>query len=84
MLGAATLSRIERLRTWESRINRHEHSERSIKQAFRQLVVLKDKLGLTDTMIEKSAYIFRKACEGRLLRGRTVDGMLARSCPYCM
>jgi transcription initiation factor TFIIB len=77
ILGAATLSRIERLRTWESRINRHEHSERSIKQAFRQLVVLKDKLGLTDTMIEKSAYIFRKACEGRLLRGRTVDGMLA-------
>ena len=31
-------------------------------------------------MIEKSAYIFRKACEGRLLRGRTVDGMLM----YCL
>jgi transcription initiation factor TFIIB len=62
-LEATALSRIDRLRTWESRINTNAHSERSIRQAFRQLLILKDKLGLTDTMMEKCAYTFRKACE---------------------
>ena len=76
-LPAATLSRIDRLRTWESRLDTNAHSERSIRQAFQQLLILKDKLGLTDTMMEKCAYIFRKACEKQLLRGRTVEGMLA-------
>jgi transcription initiation factor TFIIB len=76
-LPAATISRIDRLRRWESRIDTNAHSERSIRQAFQKLLILKDKLGLTDTMMEKCAYVFRKACEKQLLRGRTVEGMLA-------
>lgn len=77
ILGAATISRIERLRTLESRINTHYHSGKSLRQAFRQLDLLRNKMGLSDTIVEKTAYIFRKACEKQLLRGRTIEGMLA-------
>jgi transcription initiation factor TFIIB len=39
--------------------------------------LLRDRLGLSNTIVEKAAYIFRKVCERRLLRGRTIEGMLA-------
>lgn len=76
-LSAATLSRIERLRTWESRVHTYARSERSLQHAFVRLGILKDKLGLSDTIVEKTAYIFRKVCEKKLLRGRTIEGILA-------
>ena len=47
------------------------------RRAFQKLDTLKDKLGLSDTIVEKTAYIFRKVHERQLIRGRTVDGMLA-------
>jgi transcription initiation factor TFIIB len=37
---------------------------------------LKDKLGLSETIIEKTAYIYRKAEERGLIRGRTISGMV--------
>ena len=77
ILSTATLSRIERLRTWESRIHTYTSSERSLQHAFARLVMLKGKLGLSDTIVEKAAYIFRKVCEKKLLRGRTIEGVLA-------
>lgn len=77
ILGASTLSTIEKLRTWESRIHTHAHSEKSLRYAFRILEILKNKLGLSETIVEKTAYIFRKACDRQLLRGRTIEGMLA-------
>lgn len=48
-----------------------------LQHAFVELAMLRDRLGLSDTIVEKSAYIFRKVCERRLLRGRTIEGMLA-------
>lgn len=77
ILGPSTLSTIEKLRTWESRIHTHANSEKSLRHAFRILEILKNKLGLSDTIVEKTAYIFRKACDRQLLRGRTIEGMLA-------
>jgi transcription initiation factor TFIIB len=46
-------------------------------RAFEQLDRLKEKLGLSDTVVEKAAYIYRKIQERGLIRGRTTDGMLA-------
>jgi transcription initiation factor TFIIB len=77
ILDAAMLPQIKKLRRWNSRINIHRSSERNLSRAFQKLDILKDKLGLSDTIVEKTAYIFRKVHERQLLRGRTVDGMLA-------
>jgi transcription initiation factor TFIIB len=38
---------------------------------------LKEKLGLSDTIVEKAAYTYRKVQERGLIRGRTIDSMLA-------
>ena len=39
--------------------------------------MLKDKLGLSDAIIEKTAYIYRKAQSKMLIRGRTISGVVA-------
>jgi transcription initiation factor TFIIB len=41
-----------------------------------QLDSLKDKLGLTDAIIERTAYIYRKAQEKGMLRGRSISPVL--------
>jgi transcription initiation factor TFIIB len=46
--------------------------------------VLKDKLGLSDTVVEKTAYIYRKAQQRMLIRGRTISGILSAAiCISC-
>ena len=42
---------------------------------------LKDKLSLTDAVIEKAAYIYRKAIEKKLVKGRSIQGLVA-ACVY--
>src|SRR6187200_3491417 len=76
-IDAVMRSTMERLRTWDLRTQTHSPTDRSLKQAFSQLDILKDKLGLPDAVVEKAAYIYRKAQERQLVRGRTVSGILA-------
>ena len=75
---------IHRLRTWNFRTQIHTSAERNRMQAFNELARVKDKLGLSDAIIEKTAYIYRKAQEKHLTRGRSVSAILAASCIYCM
>jgi transcription initiation factor TFIIB len=70
-------TRMNRLATWNMRSQLHTPRDRSLKQAFFQLDVLRDKLGLSDGIVEKTAYIYRKAQSRNLTRGRTVSGILA-------
>jgi transcription initiation factor TFIIB len=77
ILDAAMRSRMQRLRTWDIRSQAHSSAAKNRKHAFTQLSILKDKLNLSDAVIEKTAYIYRKAQERLLIRGRTISGMLA-------
>lgn len=53
-------------------------------QAFGELDRLKDKLGLSDAIVEKAAYIYRKAKEKELIRGRIISSVLdATTCMAC-
>ena len=70
-------SAIARLRTWDSRTQVYTSTDKNLTQAFTQLDTLKDKLGLSDVIVEKTAYIFRKAEERVLLRGRAISSILA-------
>jgi transcription initiation factor TFIIB len=76
-LDADVRSTFMRLKTWDMRMQIGSSTNRNLYKAFFELNVLKDKLGLSDALVEKTAYIYRKA-EGRgLLRGRTISGMIA-------
>jgi transcription initiation factor TFIIB len=75
-IDAAMRSMMERLRTWDLRTQVHSPTDRNLRDAFHQLDRLKDKLGLSDAIVEKAAYIYRKAQERMLIRGRTTSGIL--------
>lgn len=68
---------IERLRTWDSRSQAHEPIDRNFRQAFGELNRLKDKLAISDAVIEKAAYIYRKALDKGLVRGRSISALMA-------
>ncbi|CAI8028858.1 Transcription initiation factor IIB [Geodia barretti] len=76
-LSASMRSTIERLRTWDNRTQVHEPIDRNYRQAFSELDRLKDKLAVGDAVIEKAAYIYRKALEKGLVRGRSISALIA-------
>jgi transcription initiation factor TFIIB len=76
-LPASIRATIERLRTWDSRSQVHEPVDRNLRQAFSELDRLADKLNISDAVIEKSAYIYRKAVERGLVRGRSISALIA-------
>jgi transcription initiation factor TFIIB len=76
-LDASMRSTMERLRNWDSRIQVYSPADRNLRQAFGMLERVKDKLGLSATIIEKTAYIYRKAQERGLVRGRTIRSVMA-------
>ena len=78
-LTSSMKSTIERLRTWDSRSQVHEPVDRNFRQAFSELDRLKDKLAISNAVIEKTAYIYRKALEKGLVRGRSIPALIAAS-----
>lgn len=76
-LSSTMRSTIERLRTWDSRSQVHEPVDRNFRQAFSELDRLKDKLAVGDAVVEKTAYIYRKALEKGLVRGRSISALIA-------
>lgn len=80
-LSANMKSSIERLRTWDSRTQAASSADRNLRQALNEMDKLKGKMGLTDAVIEKAAYIYRKAMEKKLVRGRSIQGLVA-ACLY--
>jgi transcription initiation factor TFIIB len=76
-ISTSIKSTIDRLRILNYRTQLYSSTDRSLKTAFAELDTVKDKLTLPDSVIEKTAYIYRKAQERGLVRGRTISAMLA-------
>jgi transcription initiation factor TFIIB len=76
-IDAAMRFTMNRLRTWDRRSQNDTSTQRSLRQAFNELDRLEDKLGLSDSVIEKTAYIYRKVQERGLIRGRSISAILA-------
>lgn len=70
---------IQRLRTWDSRSQVNKSDSKNLRQAFGELGRLKDKLAISDVVIEKAAYIYRKAMEKKLVRGRSISSLITAS-----
>jgi len=77
LLDGAMRNRMQRLRRWDLRTRNHTASDKNLLQAFSKLDVLKDKLALSDAVVEKIAYIYRKVQHRGLIRGRTISGLIA-------
>ncbi len=66
-----------RIRAWDFRIQ--AANDRGLKQALLELEHLREDLGLPDSIVEKSAYFYRKANRMGMIKGRTVSSVIAAS-----
>jgi len=78
-LSSSMKSTITRLRTWDSRSQSNVSEDRNLKQALTELNRLKDKLAVSSNILEKAAYLYRKALAKKLVRGRSISAMIAAS-----
>ena len=69
-------STMQRLRTWDFRLKLNTPSDRNLREAFKLLDTLKDKLGLSNAVIENTAYLYRKAQQRKFSRGRTISSVI--------
>ncbi|MCH8833613.1 MAG: transcription initiation factor IIB [Thaumarchaeota archaeon] len=69
----------KRLRVWDSRSQVQNYVDKNLRHAFIELGKMKDKLALSDAVIEKAAYIYRKALDKKLVRGRSITALIAAS-----
>ncbi len=78
-LSSSMKSTITRLRTWDSRSQSHASADKNLRQALNELNRLKDKLAISSSVLEKAAYIYRKALDKKLVRGRSISALIAAS-----
>ena len=72
-------STIERLRKWDNRAPAFGSMERNLGVAMTELEKIGDKLSVSQAVKERAAYIYRKALDRGLLRGRSISGIAAAS-----
>jgi hypothetical protein len=71
---------IKRIRRWDKISSfDNNNSARNLKYAFEIMSRIKDKLSLTDVVIEKAAYIYRRALVKKLIQGRSTESMVAEN-----
>lgn len=66
-----------RLRKWDNRSPAFGNQEKNLGIAMRELDKTADKLGVSKAVKERAAYIYRKALDRGLLRGRSIVGISA-------
>lgn len=74
-------SSLNRMRMWDSRSKIKTTSQRNLIVALLEISKLQEKMSLSDAIIERSAYFYRKAVEKKLIRGRTIKGVVG-ACIY--
>ena len=68
-----------RLRKWNIRARVHSSAERNLSQAMNELTRLSDRLHIPDSVEENAAFIYRKALDRGLIRGRSIKSIAAAS-----
>lgn len=79
--GASVLDRaaMKRLRMWDARSQALEPEDRNLKQAMEELKMYAEKITVPQAVRERAAYIYRKALEKNMVRGRSITGMVLAS-----
>jgi len=80
-LGYEMKKSMKRMRLWDSQSQVKTTSERNLRSALYEMLKLKEKLALSDAVIERAAYFYRKAAKARLVRGRTIKSIVG-ACMY--
>ncbi len=77
-LNQDQISSINKIRYYDKLSDSKTHI-RNLKNAFAVMAAIKDKLTLTDPVIERAAYYYRKTLNSRLIKGRSIKEMVVAS-----
>jgi transcription initiation factor TFIIB len=75
-ISAEQRSKVQRMRRWNKISSNNRSYHRNLKNAFAILSTIKDKLSLSDTLIEKAAYNYRKALDKHIIKGRSIRALI--------
>ena len=77
-LNQDQMSSINKIRYYNKMSGSNNHT-RNLKNAFPVMAAIKDKLILTDPVIERAAYYYRKTLGSGLIKGRSIKEMVVAS-----
>lgn len=77
-LNQDQLNSINKIRYYNKLSNSKNHS-RNLRNAFSVMAAIKDKLTLTDPIMERAAYYYRKTLDSKLVKGRSIKEMVVAS-----
>lgn len=80
-LGYEMKQSMNRVRLLDSRSKAKNSSDRNLRIALYEMLKLKEKLGLSEAVIDRASYLYRKASKAQLVRGRTVKSIVG-ACVY--
>lgn len=77
VISGDAAKRMNRLRRQHARTRVRNSTERNLVLALGELDRLAGNMGLPTSIREEAAFIYRKAVEAKLVRGRSIEGMVA-------
>ncbi len=81
IFDSKTIHSMNRLRYWDSRCKIKNSSEKNLRLALLEIEKLKEKLSLSDNLVERTAYLYRKSASSGLIQGRSIKSMVG-ACVY--
>ena len=78
-ISSKTAALMRKVRTQHKRTRIRNATERNLSTAIGELQRLASQMALPHSMREEAAYIYRKAVEKKLVRGRSIEGVVAAS-----
>ncbi len=76
-LTASRRAQVYRLRKWQIRTRVHSSTDRNLAFAMSELERLSSQLGIPRNVKETAAIVYRRAVEKKLVRGRSIEAMVA-------
>src|SRR3989441_5580910 len=76
-LSSGAKSTVKRIRVWDRRSQPNPSAYRNMSKAFDEIKTIAAKLSVGGAVIQRSAYIYRKAIEKHLTRGRPIAQLSA-------
>ncbi len=78
-IGGSRRAQLYRMRKWQRRSWAHGSKQRNLQIAMNEIERLASQLGISRETVETGALVYRKVLDKRLVRGRSIDGMVSAS-----
>jgi transcription initiation factor TFIIB len=77
LLAPGQKTEVYRLRRWQKKMRVFSSMERNLAIALSELLKISSSLGIPKNVVEMASHIYRKVIKGKLIRGRSIQGIAA-------